>query len=278
MLPSPKHIQSLCDNKLYKSAPLQILALSALLTLALTLLLNVPVMLAAPLGLLTGQPFWHETESETSAFFAWLSVTISNGAIVAALISITIHIITTTLRGRFGDSHYELNLEMELPPQEAFVRLHDELRYYRLVKRIEKDENRLSLVALKSQGKYLSTYLAVQVKPGSDAEHSVVILSAASEPENKFIWLSSLFCDFGESIELVNRIKLILNPVLSRKTRKTKRKPVESENLASSYPQAALTSTTQTIKPLAAHKKPAKMWEPNMTMSAEHLNPPPVML
>lgn len=278
MLPSPKHIQTLCDNKLYKSAPLQILALSASLTFILTLVLNIPVILAAPLALITGQPFWHETESESSTFFAWLSVTVSNGAFLAALISITIHIITTTLRGRFGDSHYELNLEMELPPKEAFIRVYEELRYYRLVKKIEKDENRLCLVALKSQGKYLSTYLAVQVKPSSDADHSVVILSAASEPQDKYIWLSSLFCDFGESIALVNRLKLILHPVLSCKTRKGKKKHTDSASRATVVSESLLASNLQTSTTIASPKKPSKMWDPQMPLPVEHLNPPPVML
>jgi hypothetical protein len=83
---------------------------------------------------------------------------------------------------------------MELPPKEAF---HQSLRRIALLspgqEKLKRTKNRLCLVALKSQGKYLSTYLAVQVKPSSDAEHSVVILSAASEPQDKYIWLSSLF-------------------------------------------------------------------------------------
>lgn len=226
LYPSKSRMNLLCQNHFADMLIYQASAVFILLTMLLFATFCLPLILALPVGLVTGKSFWSE---DPTAITAWLQAALFYAFLTAVILTALSCFARVWMHSHFGRPFAEKCLSLDLSAIEALKLVRRELRFEGLAKALEVDAKRGRIIALIKKEKTFRTFMDISFVE-EDEEHCTVLIQTASEPFGKPALLSAFFCDLGESNNICRSMQDLLNPYSSRK-----RKARAVKKLASDY-------------------------------------------
>lgn len=220
----------LCQNHFASQLIYQCLAILGILTILLSFIFCLPLILALPVGLVTGRSFWTE---ESGAITAWLTSAFGYALATSVTATTLACFARVWMQTTFGRPFAEQTLTLDLPAIDALKMVRREIRQDSIAKSMEVDAQNGRIVALITKTKNFRTFVDISFVE-EDEERCSVLIQAASEPYNHMAVVSAFFNDMGESHAICERIHEIMRPVTAkrRKSRQVRRKASDYSNVA----------------------------------------------
>jgi len=217
-LPTAQTMKNLCQSSedQWMSLPVST-TLFATATACFLILFMLPMVLAAPIGMICGTTFW---TGDLIAVQAWIQSALLCAVLAAAAMVFAAGCIRVYARSQFGAPAYDGELQVDLSYDETRKLVHAYLRANCVDERFIVTGSGRRQVALISEGRFSNTYLeASTIK--LDDERTWIMFRSASKLNSKAILMSSFFNDFGSSRDGVQKMMKIFKPYASTKKRPT---------------------------------------------------------
>jgi hypothetical protein len=215
-LPSATAMKSLCqsseDHWLFLHAST---TLFATLTSALAILFMLPMVLAAPVGMIYGTTFW---SGDLIAVEAWIQGALLSAVTVSGVLVLAAVFVRVYTRSQFGAPAFESELQVDLSPEETRKLVRSYLRAKSVDETFEVARSERRQIALMQQGRFSDTYLEVSTI-SLDEDRTWILFRGASKLHGRAILMSSFFTDFSCSEQGVLKMMKMFKPYASAKKR-----------------------------------------------------------
>ncbi len=217
-LPSASQIKSLCQNSEDQWLFLQAsTTLFAAATTALSILFILPMVIAAPVGMIYGTTFW---SGDLLAVEAWIRSALLSAVSTSAVLVLAASCIRVFTRFQFGAPSYYGEMEIDLTPEETRKLVRSYLRSSSIDATFAVAKSERRQIGLMRETRYSSTYLEVSTV-ALEQDRTWIVFRGASKLNGGAILMGSFFTDFGASQENVAKITKIFKPYASNKKRKS---------------------------------------------------------
>jgi hypothetical protein len=216
-LPSASTIKNLCQTSEDQWLFLQTsTTLFAVVTTCLAILFVLPMVIAAPVGMIYGTTFW---SGDLDAVQAWLQSALLSAVSIAGVLVVAATLVRVYTRSQFGAPVYYGELQVDLSHEETRKLVRSYLRANSVDENFAVAKSERRQIALMQETRFSNTYLEISTV-GLDEDQTWIVFRAATKARGGAILMSSCFTDFGRSETNVNKIMKILKPYASTKKKR----------------------------------------------------------
>ncbi|MBS1989662.1 MAG: hypothetical protein JSS83_04040 [Cyanobacteria bacterium SZAS LIN-3] len=214
-LPSAWSMRTSCDSAEEQWPILQASTLFAALTTAFAILFIMPMVVAAPVGMICGRTFWC---GDLLAVQAWIQSALlcalsAAGALVIGATCLRIYMIST-----FGAPYDYAELQVDISHEETRKMCRAYLRAMAVDEIFSVDRSEKRQIALVNEGRFSRTFLEISTI-ALDNDRTWIVFRAVSKLNGAATLMSSFYNDFGCASDNVNRASKLFSPYASLKQR-----------------------------------------------------------
>jgi hypothetical protein len=179
----------------------------------LSILFMMPMVIAAPVGMIYGTTFW---SGDLDAVQAWIRSALLCALTVSAVLVLASGLMRIFTRFQFGAPAFYGEMEVALSHEETRKLVRSYLRANSIDETFAVAKSERRQIALMSESRFSSTYLEVSTV-ALDDERTWVVFRGASKLDGGAILMNSFYTDFGRSRESALKLMKVFKPYASNK-------------------------------------------------------------
>jgi hypothetical protein len=210
-------MKSLCQNSEDRCLVLQASTMFATATTALSIIFIMPMVIAAPVGMICGRTFW---SGDLLAVEAWIQSALLCAISAAAVLVAAASFVRIYMRSQFGAPTFYGELQVDLSHEETRKMCRAYLRAEALDETFVVDRSERRQIALVQESKFSTTFLEVSTT-ALDDDRTWIVFRGASKLSGAAVLMSAFFNDFGSSRDSAQKMMKIFSPYASTKKRRS---------------------------------------------------------